>query len=344
MKRFLSILLSLVVLMSCITVPASAADNWQCASCGQSNEGKFCTECGAKKPEGKTCLGCGYKTDPEDNFRFCPSCGLEFGKAPATPTPKPTKTPTPTPKKTPTPTPKKTPTPAPARDFEITGARLNNDGTVTINWDDSAGKGPYKIKYKYYVNGDFYSDEQRKHLNYLEADNWNAKTYTLTHLVPGTWYWIMVFDEDDNVATYAYRPSTEPNFKEFGVKISMDFRSRKGSNTKNISTLSATDIKNRPKYTYGAYIKLTYSQLKKERHYVGHVAISAPDGTVLTCEYYDDFDFSAGRSYTYWTLYSFDAAFDNAETLYGEVPVGKYTWSLYFDGKFVNSYQFKVGQ
>ena len=341
MKRFLSLMMTLVVLMSCFTFPASAASSWKCASCGQSNEGKFCTECGSAKPEGKTCKGCGYKTDPEDNFRFCPSCGLEFGKSPATPTPKPTPTPTPTPKKvTPSPTPKKTP----SRDFEITNARLNNDGTVTINWDDSASNGPYKIKYMYYVNGDYYSAEQSKHLIYTQEDSWNAKTYTMTNLAPGTWYWILVYDADDNMTKYAYRPSVASNFKEFTVKISMDYRSRKGSNTKNISTFSARDIKNRPKYTYGAYIKLTYSQLKKARHYVGHVAISAPDGTVLTCEYWDDFDFSAGRSYTYWTLYSFDTAFDNAEKLYGEVPVGKYTWSLYFDGKFVNSYQFKVGQ
>ena len=341
MKRFLAVVMTLVMLMSCITVPA-LAETWQCEACKTANEGKFCTECGAKKPEEKVCQACGYKPGAEDNFKFCPSCGLKFGESPATPTPKPTATPTP--KKTPTPTPKKTATPTPARDFEITSTRLNSDGTVTIKWDDSANKGPYKVTYKYYVNGSFYSDAQWDQLVYTATDSWNAKTYTLNHLVPGVWYWIIVEDKDGKSTHKSYTPSLPDNFSEFGVNISMDYRSRKGSNTKKISSFSATDIKNRPKYTYGAQIKLTYSQLKKERHYTAHVAISAPDGTVLTCWYWDDFSFPSGRSYTSWDLFSFDDAFDSAEKLYGEVPVGKYTWSIYFDGKFVNSYQFKVGQ
>ncbi len=88
---------------------APAAAGWTC-SCGKVNEGKFCTECGAKKPEeptgwtcscgavnkGKFCPECGakkpagvpqYKCDkcgwePEDPTKppkFCPECGDPFG-------------------------------------------------------------------------------------------------------------------------------------------------------------------------------------------------------------------------------------------------------------------------
>lgn len=56
-------------------------DGWTC-SCGAVNKGKFCQECGAKKPAGAPlyrCDKCGW--EPEDTAkppRFCPECGDIF--------------------------------------------------------------------------------------------------------------------------------------------------------------------------------------------------------------------------------------------------------------------------
>ena len=56
--------------------------SWTC-SCGTLNEGKFCMNCGAKKPEKKMqyrCSRCGWKPeDPENPPKFCPECGDPFG-------------------------------------------------------------------------------------------------------------------------------------------------------------------------------------------------------------------------------------------------------------------------
>ena len=51
---------------------------WTCA-CGQVNQGKFCPECGAKKPAGAPlyrCDKCGWTPeDPKNPPKFCPTCG-----------------------------------------------------------------------------------------------------------------------------------------------------------------------------------------------------------------------------------------------------------------------------
>ncbi len=90
------------------SAPAPAAGGWTCPTCGVQAKGKFCPECGTKKPEtsgwvcacgavnkGKFCSECGRKKpagvpqyrcdkcgwEPEDPTKppkFCPECGDPF--------------------------------------------------------------------------------------------------------------------------------------------------------------------------------------------------------------------------------------------------------------------------
>ena len=56
---------------------APAQNAWTCA-CGTVNTGKFCPECGNKKPVYK-CDKCGWKpADPTKAPKFCPECGDRF--------------------------------------------------------------------------------------------------------------------------------------------------------------------------------------------------------------------------------------------------------------------------
>ena len=57
---------------------APAANSWACPACGATATGKFCPECGAKKPEPKPvdgwiCPGCGATV----TGKFCPECGAK---------------------------------------------------------------------------------------------------------------------------------------------------------------------------------------------------------------------------------------------------------------------------
>lgn len=60
---------------------APQADGWKC-TCGAVNTGKFCGECGAKKPANAPlykCDKCGWEpADPTKPPRFCPECGDIF--------------------------------------------------------------------------------------------------------------------------------------------------------------------------------------------------------------------------------------------------------------------------
>ena len=57
------------------------SDGWTC-SCGSVNKGKFCPECGARKPAGAAqykCDKCGWEPEKGANPpRFCPECGDKF--------------------------------------------------------------------------------------------------------------------------------------------------------------------------------------------------------------------------------------------------------------------------
>ena len=64
--------------MACVKRPP-VAGLWKC-SCGANATGKFCPECGAKKPDGiYKCDKCGW--EPEKGTKppkFCPECGDPF--------------------------------------------------------------------------------------------------------------------------------------------------------------------------------------------------------------------------------------------------------------------------
>ena len=56
------------------TPAAPAAEGWKCA-CGATATGKFCPECGAKKPEPKAAEGWLCKCGTMATGKFCPECG-----------------------------------------------------------------------------------------------------------------------------------------------------------------------------------------------------------------------------------------------------------------------------
>ena len=59
-------------------VQETKKDTWKCPKCGKENDGKFCNECGEKKPEAAKCSNCGKELPA--GTKFCPECGTKVGE------------------------------------------------------------------------------------------------------------------------------------------------------------------------------------------------------------------------------------------------------------------------
>ena len=57
------------------TQAQTARESWVC-SCGKTNNGNFCTECGVKRPV--KCAKCGWQPSDGSTPKFCPECGEKF--------------------------------------------------------------------------------------------------------------------------------------------------------------------------------------------------------------------------------------------------------------------------
>ena len=58
-----------------IVVNTSENNEWECLNCHSKANGKFCPECGTKKPEStkRFCSNCGNEV--KEGAKFCPECG-----------------------------------------------------------------------------------------------------------------------------------------------------------------------------------------------------------------------------------------------------------------------------
>ncbi|MBR2744517.1 MAG: SPFH domain-containing protein [Clostridia bacterium] len=62
-----------------VAEPTSEDNSWECPNCHTKANGKFCPECGTKKPEApekRVCPECGKELSP--NAKFCPECGTKI--------------------------------------------------------------------------------------------------------------------------------------------------------------------------------------------------------------------------------------------------------------------------
>ena len=80
MKKYVSILLVLMLMLNCVP---TLAETWICPECSQENSGNFCGHCGIARSDIWACLNCGQT----NTTTFCTNCGTKQPEV-ATETPK----------------------------------------------------------------------------------------------------------------------------------------------------------------------------------------------------------------------------------------------------------------
>ena len=217
--------------------------------------------------------------------------------------------------------------------LEVTQAIVNEDGTLTIAWADSANNGPYTVYYELL-------EQAPVPFGWTAAKGLAMNAITLTQLGPGVSYVITIVDAAGNQVEYTYYAPHVEYGNEIGAQIG--FKTLRCLEYRREWQWSADEIALDNGFTHGLYLRLHYSMLKKTRWYSFSVAVEAPNGfadVVLS----GDLTLTYGRSeLPAWGFVPMDSYFSYLERYYGGIPVGEYTVSMYFDGKYIHGGTFTV--
>lgn len=223
---------------------------------------------------------------------------------------------------------------APASSLTITSVDRNDDASVTVTWSDEDGNGPYTVYYEL-----------------LEAAptafGWTAvetetTVCTLNQLAPGVSYVVTVVDSKGHEAAATLFAEKPGMGNEIGARIRLKTVLRNGRVNKQRTEFSAAEIASDSGAEHGLYVRLSYSMLKRSRHYAFHLVMKAPNGFTDVI-YSGTLDLHHGRSYVpVWGFIPVDDYFTLLEEYYGGIPTGEYVVTLFFDGKEIYSDTFDM--
>ncbi len=317
MKRILALALVLMLALS------SAAFAWTCPSCGTENGGKFCFECGTKKPEDHICPSCGTNHG-EKQYAFCTECGAKMDAAPAA-----------------------TPAPSaePAKEkSSFLGMAETERGSMLLLWEGDGAA--HEIRYMRRFSDDPMADlEKPLSLGYDMQSDTSGMTSLIT-LLPGERYWVGLFNKKGEGS---YEPlDTKPAAGSFEGIEGIETEAFIMGCAKQKEKLIKKDV-----FTYedlelayvtpGMYIVLNYkSSLAETQQVLLRVAVTAPNGVTSTTHASYALLKAETENAVGWSLAELDPFFNRLTEKYGQVPVGEYRISVYIDNQILGESTFEV--
>ncbi len=219
--------------------------------------------------------------------------------------------------------------------LEITGASLNEDGSVTVSWKDSGNHGPYWVNYRYSPEEDADFDAWF----WRETDTAvSQKSAALDMMVPGESYWIRVEDSAGNDDWYYFRPQRMQyrGLKQMRTRIIPRRQWAGKGETLDYYSASAIEAARRNNSNaYGASIKVNYTDAPSRVLYDLRVAVFLPGGepVVLHTES-ATLAAGAGENYSYWSFFDMAWLWDILLERFGSIPLGTYRIGLYLNNGY----------
>ena len=208
--------------------------------------------------------------------------------------------------------------------LEIIGATTNDDGSVTLIWDDAAANGPYNVYYELL-------ERAPVPFGWTAESGVYGNTVTMTQLVPGVSYVFTVEDASGNKADFIYYAPNVKVGNKIGAKIRLTTKMRNGRNHLGIP-FYVGDIHRPDTREHGFSLKLSYSMLKYTRNYAFSISVEAPNGFTDVI-HSGHAPLNYGRSeLAAWNFISLEDFFGCLERYYGGVVPGEYIVTMNFDG------------
>lgn len=226
---------------------------------------------------------------------------------------------------------------------DITSARNLGDGSVEIKWDNMDDMEIYMVSK---MSDNFEAD--LKTYGYTKATLDTSKRKSVSYwMAPGQSYWLYTRRTDGTYTkAYAYETTRPKNFEDFRspprfTEWQLKKRSMEGK-TSNIGYLPAIDMEQDLQYTgYGAQLKYTWVRQNKAHSYLCHVVIVMPDEERVVKDVFQQ-DLPVGMAYAYNKYLPLENFFSDVLARRGEIPVGNYIFSIYWDCQLVCSTSFYV--
>lgn len=225
------------------------------------------------------------------------------------------------------------------KSLEITSVTMLEDGYLSVEWTDT-GADEYDV---YWLQSS--GEENPQHMG-----TFSAACAEISY-VPGVNCEIVVTDSKDNSAREELRPGKAPDFQDgnwtSGIK-KVTLKARRALGAGKYKDYAAFPLDEMEDSTdeWGLYISYQYPSLAATRCFHEMMTVTDPYGNITILhdgtEEYENH--SRGEYYNYYDhLYSLSWYFDLlSRTHDGIIPRGNYTWSLYWDGMYVNSSTFAV--